>query len=385
MYSVRPPSWVLVSLCATVLTASMTAPLLAAIHPGDTLYVRVWNHPELSQQVVVDSNGGVRLPLSGVVAVGGLEESAAEAKLADALRPYIVYPAVDVQTIAQGTSLFVAGGPSGVLKYSPGETFSAAVSDALQTIPTNPQAINDAGQNLTKADDVAATIRARIDMHHIKVQRDGNVTGTYDMVALNAAGNAGPVMQPGDTIVFAYKPIDVTVEGAVAHPGPTYLSSDQTLSEAISQAGGLLPTSVSNHVLLTRDGQTRSVALGDPAFSSPAQPGDQISVPTAPRVNVMGTVANPGMVTLRLDSSLLSALYSAGGPLKPANLKDVQVERNGKTTSYDITQLTHGNLNENPPLQDGDLVMVPMGHKIDFSNVIAVLGGVAAGLASRIP
>lgn len=385
MYSVRPPSWVLVSLCATVLTASMTAPLLAAIHPGDTLYVRVWNHPELSQQVVVDSNGGVRLPLSGVVAVGGLEESAAEAKLADALRPYIVYPAVDVQTIAQGTSLFVAGGPSGVLKYSPGETFSAAVSDALQTIPTNPQAINDAGQNLTKADDVAATIRARIDMHHIKVQRDGNVTGTYDMVALNAAGNAGPVMQPGDTIVFAYKPIDVTVEGAVAHPGPTYLSSDQTLSEAISQAGGLLPTSVSNHVLLTRDGQTRSVALGDPAFSSPAQPGDQISVPTAPRVNVMGTVANPGMVTLRLDSSLLSALYSAGGPLKPANLKDVQVERNGKTTSYDITQLTHGDLNENPPLQDGDLVMVPMGHKIDFSNVIAVLGGVAAGLASRIP
>lgn len=385
MYSVRPPSWVLVSLCATVLTASMTAPLLAAIHPGDTLYVRVWNHPELSQQVVVDSNGGVRLPLSGVVAVGGLEESAAEAKLADALRPYIVYPAVDVQTIAQGTSLFVAGGPSGVLKYSPGETFSAAVSDALQTIPTNPQAINDAGQNLTKADDVAATIRARIDMHHIKVQRDGNVTGTYDMVALNAAGNAGPVMQPGDTIVFAYKPINVTVEGAVAHPGPTYLSSDQTLSEAISQAGGLLPTSVSNHVLLTRDGQTRSVALGDPAFSSPAQPGDQISVPTAPRVNVMGTVANPGMVTLRLDSSLLSALYSAGGPLKPANLKDVQVERNGKTTSYDITQLTHGDLNENPPLQDGDLVMVPMGHKIDFSNVIAVLGGVAAGLASRIP
>ena len=108
-------------------------------------------------------------------------------------------------------------------------------------------------------------------------------------------------------------------------------------------------------------------------------------VPTAPRVNVVGTVTNPGVVTLRLDSSLLSALYTAGGPLKAANLKDVQVERDGKTTSYDVTQLTHGNMSQNPQLQDGDLVMVPMGHKIDFSNVITILGGVAAGLASRWP
>jgi protein involved in polysaccharide export with SLBB domain len=381
----RARRWVLVSISPLALIVAMTSPLLAAIHPGDTLYVRVWNHPELSQQVVVDSNGTVRVPLSGAVTVGGLEEPAAEAKLALALRPYVVYPAVNVQTISQGSNLFVAGGPGGVLKYAAGETFSAAVADALQSTPANPQAINDSGQNLTKAEDAAATIRARIDMHHIKVQRDGNFVGTYNMDALAASGDAGPVLQPGDTIVFEYKPISVRVSGDVAHPGLTYLSADQSLSEAITQTGGLLPTSVSNHVQLKRAGTTRLLALGDPAFAAAAQSGDEIAVPKAPRVNVMGTVANPGVVTLRLDSTLLSALYTAGGPLKPANLKDIQLVRDGTTTTYDVTKLTHGDMSQNPPLQDGDMVMVPMGHKIDWSNVIGVLGGVAAGLASRVP
>jgi protein involved in polysaccharide export with SLBB domain len=385
MYSLRPCRWVTLPLCVMALITSMTAPLLAAIHPGDTLYVRVWNHPELSQQVLVDSDGAVRIPLSGSVNVGGLEETAAEAKLASSLRTFIAYPAVNVQTIAQGSSIFVSGGPGGVLKYAPGETFTAAVSDALQTIPANPQAINDSGQNLTKAEDLAATIRARIDMHQVKIQRDGAIAGTYDVVALNASGDAGPPLEPGDTIVFEYKPVTVQVGGDVAHPGTAYLSKDQSLSEAIAQAGGLLPTSVSNHVLFTRAGVTRSVALGDPLFMAPAQPGDAIVVPTAPRVSVMGTVTNPGVVTLRTDSTLLSALYNAGGPLKPANLKDIQVERDGKTMSYDVTTLTHGDLSQNPQLQDGDLVLVPMGHKIDFSNVFGILGGIAAGLATRVP
>ena len=218
MYSTRLGRWVLLPLCSLALIVAMSAPLLAAIHPGDTLYVRVWNHPELSEQVVVDSDGGIRVPLSGTVGVAGLDSTAAGAKLADALRPYIVYPAVDIQTVAQGTNLFVTGGPGGVLKYVPGETFSAAVADALQTVPANPQAINDSGQNLSKTQDPAATIRARIDMRHVGIQRDGSIAGTYDMVALDAAGNPGPQMQPGDTIVFSYKPISVQVSGDVADP-----------------------------------------------------------------------------------------------------------------------------------------------------------------------
>jgi protein involved in polysaccharide export with SLBB domain len=366
-----------------MLAVATAAPSLATIHPGDTLFVRVWNHPDLSKQVIVDANGSVRVPLSGAVVVAGLDEHAAAKKLTSALRTYVVYPAVEVETIGQGSALFVAGGPGGELKFQPGETLATAVADALQTVPTNSQTLNDSGQILTKIDNTNSALRARIDLRRVGLMRDGSSVGSYDMVAFSRTGQAGPVLQPGDTIVFPDKPIDVRVMGDVGTPGTTYLSSDQAMSEAIAQAGGLLPTSSSNHLLLQRDGETRSLALGDPLFGLPAHPGDVITVPLAPRVNVVGTVATPGVVALKTDSTLLSAMYTAGGPTKYANLRDVTVVRGNQKFSYDVTKLTHGDITQNPPLQDGDTVVVPEGHYFDFSGVFSILGGIAAGLASH--
>jgi polysaccharide export outer membrane protein len=367
-----------------VLSVAMMSPSLATIHPGDTLFVKVWNHPDLSKQVTVDANGSVRVPLSGVVAVSGLDERAASKKLTDALRPYVVYPAVDVETIEQGQSLFVAGGPGGELKFQPGETLSTAVADALQPGPATAQTLNESGQVLTKVNDASASVRQRIDLHRVGVTRDGASLGSFDMVVLDRSGAPGPTLQPGDTIVFPDKPIDVRVIGDVANPGTAYLGDDQSLSEAITQRGGVLPSSASNHLLLLRDGQTRSLALGDPVFSEPAHPGDVITIPQAPRVNVIGTVVSPGVVALKTDSSLLSAMYTAGGPTKYSDLHDVQIIRNNQKYAYDVTKLTHGDTSQNPPLQDGDTVVVPEGHYIDFTGFFSVIGGIAAGLASRL-
>jgi polysaccharide export outer membrane protein len=375
----------LATLLASAFVLGTIAPAFAAISAGDTLFVRVWNHPELSKQVTVDANGGVRVPLSGVVDIGGLDEATAAQKLGDSLRRYVVYPAVSVETIEQGKTLFVTGGPGGVLKYQPGETLAAAISDAMQSAPQSTQSLNDAGQSLTKIDGAQTALRARIDLHNVKVLRGAKPLGVYDTVAFGTSGETGPLLEPGDTIVFAYKPIQVRVAGDVAQPGVTYLSTDQSLSEAISQAGGSLPTAASNHILLQRSGETRSIALGDPAFSAPAQPGDVITVPQAPRVNVVGTVSTPGVVALKTDASLLSAMYTAGGPTKQANLKDVQIVHAGTTKTYDVTKLTHGDMSQNPMLADGDTVVVPQSHNIDWSGIFGILGGVAAGLASRVP
>ena len=386
MLTGRAPLKASASLLALALVVAATVtPALAAINPGDTLFIKVWNHPELSKQVTVDASGGVRVPLTGVISVGGLDESDAAKKLTDALRPYVVYPAVSVETIEQGTNIFVTGGPGGVLKYQPGETLAAAIADVMQSNPGTTQSLNEAGQSLTKLDGTQAALRARIDLRKVTLQREGKAVGVYDTVALGAGGETGPLLTPGDTIVFAYKPIQVRVLGDVAQPGVAYLAPDQSLSEAISQSGGLLPTSASNHVLLQRAGSTRSLALGDTAFNQPAQTGDVLTIPAAPRVNVVGTVVTPGVVALKTDPTLLSAMYTAGGPTKLANLRDVQIVHAGVTTSYDVTQLTHGNISQNPTLQDGDTVVVPVGHKFDFTAFFGILGGVAAGLASRVP
>ena len=57
----------------------------------------------------------------------------------------------------------------------------------------------------------------------------------------------------------------------------------------------------------------------------------------------------------------------------------------GTTKSYDVTKLTHGDMSQNPMLADGDTVLVPEGHNIDWSGIFGILGGIAAGLASRVP
>jgi protein involved in polysaccharide export with SLBB domain len=245
--------------------------------------------------------------------------------------------------------------------------------------PPNNQttAYNDAGQSTTKLNDPSAALRARIDLHVVKIVRDGNDVGTFDVIALNATAESGPALEPGDHIVLKYKPVEVRVMGAVTQPGPTYLSADQSMEDAISQAGGVLPTAASNHVTLVRDGQTYSLALGDPLFTAPARTGDVITVPSAPRVTGVGMVNTPGIVSLKSDPSLLSAIYTAGGPARFANLKFVQVMRDGTKTSYDMVALTHGDEAQNPTLHDGDTVLVPRSHGVDFEPFFGILGGFA--------
>jgi len=365
---------------------SLAAPSFAtAVHAGDSLYITVWNHPELSKQVAVDAEGGVRIPLSGLVIVGGLDETAAAAKIASALRPYVAYPAVNVEDTMQGTWIFVTGGPVGVLHYQSGETLQAGISDALQSGAGPTQTLNEDGQNTQRAIDTGASQRDRIDLHAVSVERDGQSLGTFDSVALSTKGNSGPLLEPGDRIVFRYKPVALRVIGAVDQPGPVYLSPDQTLSEAIAQAGGLLPTASSYRILLLRDGQTPSLALGDPLFNQPAMAGDVVTVPQAPRVNVVGMVANPGVVSLKTDNTLLSALYTAGGPVKFADLRDVTIVRGTDKTAYNIIALTHGDLSQNPVIRDGDTVVVPRNHEIDFTPFFNAITGLAIGLANRVP
>jgi polysaccharide export outer membrane protein len=95
---------------------------------------------------------------------------------------------------------------------------------------------------------------------------------------------------------------------------------------------------------------------------------------------VLGQVPTPGEFVLKNGSTLLSALYVAGGPTKWANVRDIEVVHNGDRKSYDLRGLQHGDLAPNVPLVDGDVVYVPEGHKIDatlfFQGLAGALGGV---------
>lgn len=93
------------------------------------------------------------------------------------------------------------------------------------------------------------------------------------------------------------------------------------------------------------------------------------------RVFVVGKVTHPGSYMLSSFSTLVNALFAAGGPSKIGSMRDIQVKRGGKTLSYfDLYDLLlKGEKTGDIRLVSGDVIFVPIvGPRVGISgNVIA--------------
>ena len=344
--------------------AATCAGASAAVHAGDQLFVTVFDHPELSGPISVDSSERISLPMAGNVYVRGLSADEIASRIQHRLAVYILKPAVSVQLKSEQASIFISGGPGGVLKYEPGETLTTALGDLA------PRALElTTKDGALVAGDLSALQRSRIDLRRVGIVRDGARVGDFDVIAITASGKPSPRLSPSDTIVLIDKPVSVRVVGDVQRPGTAFLANDEPLSAAVAQSGGILPTAEVSNIELHRGERRLTLAAGDPMFNAPAAVGDEIVVHSAPHVSITGFVEKPGSVLLTTNGSLLNALYETGGPTKWADIRHVKVVSHNMTTSYDITGLLRGELSQNPQLSDGDLVFVPEGHKISFSSI----------------
>lgn len=312
----------------------------------------------------MDSRERISLPMAGNVDVRGLSSDEIAMRIQRRLAVYILKPSVSVQLKSEQASIFISGGPGGVLKYEPGETLMTALGDLA------PRALEVASKDGgLVAGDLSALQRSRIDLRRVGIVRDGVGIGNYDVVAIAALGKSSPRLSPGDTIVLVDKPVSVRIIGDVQRPGVVFLAKDEPLSAAIAQSGGILSTAETSNIELHRGGRQLTLATGDSIFNAPASSDDEIIVHSAPHVSITGFVEKPGSVLLTTNGSLLNALYETGGPTKWADIRHVKVVSHNATTTYDITGLLRGELSQNPQLADGDLVFVPEGHKISFSSV----------------
>jgi len=79
------------------------------------------------------------------------------------------------------------------------------------------------------------------------------------------------------------------------------------------------------------------------------------------RVYVVGNAENPGAYTVSSLSTLVSALFEAGGPSKTGTMRDIQVKRNGKTIvhfdMYDF--LLKGDKSKDIRLMPEDVIFIP--------------------------
>jgi len=345
-----------------VTTALASAEIV--IHPGDKIQVTVFNHEALSTQASVTSEGDVPLPLirEREVCVGGLTQEQAASRIEAALSFYLRRPTVQVQVLQQSQSIFFTGSVTGTQPYQAGETLASAVGSFGHGNASDGGGMVNTGS---------------IDLRSVRIQRDGKTLPPIDLEALARSGDAGPLLEPGDLILLATKPIRVDIRGDIKTPGTMYLSSGDTLAQAVAQAGGFLPTTSLDDIVLRRNGADQIVSSGGSEFTAPAHDGDILILRPAPHVSVIGMVEKPGDTVLQTNATLISALYQAGGPGGFADLAHVKVISAGQTQTYNLSHMLRGDTSHNVPLRDGDVVMVPKGHGVSLSGLFDALG--AAG------
>jgi polysaccharide export outer membrane protein len=130
----------------------------------------------------------------------------------------------------------------------------------------------------------------------------------------------------------------VSVLGMVNKPGRyPIISSSNKLSEVMALAGGIIPGSGSDIVVVsgTRDGQAfrKEIDFTKVFASSGSEPdfelrnGDTIWVDRAPQIYMYGEVQRPGAQVLMRGTTVLQALANAGGLTLRGTQRGIKVHR----------------------------------------------------------
>ena len=259
---------------APLRAAGVSAPA-TLIHTGDTITVDVYGEQNLSQNVIVLSDGTVEYPLLGRVAVAGKTPDQAALIISQRLRKYLLNPTVNV-LIAQlaQPDVLVLGDVKTPGKYQ--LRSEAKLSDAIAAAGGLVD-INGAFPNARISD------------------AQGNVQTVSLQMLLQRGDTSLDVPLSEGSVVYVPGPIEfvVDVAGAVDHPGDVQVHEGDRLSMAIAKAGDSQNAqSDLNHIRLIRtseDGKQTVTEInlydaikgGDEAADVTLEKGDVIYVPQA--------------------------------------------------------------------------------------------------------
>ena len=166
------------------------------------------------------------------------------------------------------------------------------------------------------------------------------------------------------------RPQLVFVEGQLNRPGAYPIQPGWRVADAVAAAEGLKILPERTVATLIRGEQTMPIDLpailhrGDQRTNYLLQPGDLLSVQQKPavRVAILGEVKRPGNYDLDADSRVMQAIAQAEGVTEFAALKRAFIDRQGTIIPFDLYRASvQGDTSEsnNPPLQDGDVIVVP--------------------------
>ncbi len=250
------------------------------IHPGDQLSVQVFGQQSLSQTVTVMQDGNIEYPLIGRIHIGGETMAQATDDISKRLSLYVRHPYVTIAItqLAQPTVL-VLGDVKTPGKYE--LRSDARVTDAIAAaggLAVTNGALPEARISDPQGDVTTVPLQ--------ELLHDGDVALDKPL------GEGYVVYVPGPTM------IDVTVAGAVDHPGKIQVAQGDRLSMAIAQAGDDANANADlNHVKVIRrepDGQTKTFSVdlykaleqGDSSADIALKKNDEVYVPESRKHNV---------------------------------------------------------------------------------------------------
>jgi len=237
------PQWIENNQAETQMAAQTVAPELLSykpdtyhIGPGDTLYITVWDHPELTapagaqQQALangrlVRSDGTLFYPYVGVVKAAGMSIDQLRNELTQRLTEYVKNPQVDVSVISYGSQLVTFGG-----------AFTKTDPQQINSIPlTLGQAIGSANIDTTRAD-----------LSDLILTRDGQ-DYHLDLNTVDKGVAEGIYLKPGDRLFMSFNDNkEIYVVGEVMRPQAiTFKTDSLSLTQALGRVGGLDPTTSS--------------------------------------------------------------------------------------------------------------------------------------------
>ena len=190
--------------------------------------------------------------------------------------------------------------------------------------------------------------------------------------------------------VTGYQRAVVYMVGQFTRPGTVEIQRGWTVMEVIAVAGGVTPRAALRRATLIRraTGQTIQVDLerllkGDRTADVPVEPGDILMVPSLQnRVLLLGSVSRPGAYDLDEDARIMDALALAGGIPDRAAANQVGVIRTGPdgkpvVTTVDVTKVFRGDMSQNVLLQNADIIYVPAGPLVRWTDILAWLSGLS--------
>ncbi|MBU7582419.1 MAG: polysaccharide biosynthesis/export family protein [Nostoc sp. TH1S01] len=335
--------------------------------PGDSISVIVQRFPDLSFQASINPEGNISAPLLGTVPLQGLTLQEAQEKIRLLFNRYVINPVVVLSLTALRQDL----------------SFQAQISPEGNIVVPQVGIVSIQGLSLAEAQE-----KIRLSLSRVMV--DPMIT-----VAL-----------------FSTRPVQITISGEVFRPGIYSVnSSTPRVADALLIAGGSTMNADLRQIQVRRtlmDGSVISQNIdlyaalqnGSSVPNLRLQDGDAVIIPrrevgnddgydrnliarsslAVPQIRVrLLNYASGGLVTQTLPNGSTFVDALGGINLDTANLRDIALIRfdpergRAVTQRLDAKKALSGDISQNVPLQDNDVIVVGRNLITRITNIFSTI------------